>query len=138
MDAVIYIRWSSAEQSKGSSLERQLQDCRAHAARHGWRVLAELVDDGISAFRGRHLEIGKLGRFISDAEAGQYPEGVILLTEKLDRLSREPAAIVFSWLLDITKLGVTVATVDGDTEWSPHSISAACVDRLGANSAECV
>jgi DNA invertase Pin-like site-specific DNA recombinase len=37
MNTVIYIRWSSAEQSKGSSLERQRDDCRRYAEAKGWR-----------------------------------------------------------------------------------------------------
>lgn len=127
MDVVIYIRWSSAEQGKGSSLERQREDCRAHAARKGWRVVDELVDDGVSAFKGRHASVGKLGRFVADVEAGAYPDGVILLTEKLDRLSREQAKKVFAWMLQITELGVTVATVDGDRRYDRHNLDMAAI-----------
>lgn len=117
MDAVIYIRWSSSEQGKGSSLERQRGDCLAHAARHGWNVVDELIDEGVSAFKGRHADVGALGRFVAGVEAGLYPDGVVLLTEKLDRLSREQAKKVFAWMLGITELGVTVATVDGDRRY---------------------
>jgi len=117
MDAVIYIRWSSAEQGKGSSLERQREDCRRHARLKGWKVVAELVDDGVSAFKGRHAAVGELGRFVADVDAGAYPDGVVLLTEKLDRLSRENAKTVFSWILRVTELGVVVATVEGDRRY---------------------
>lgn len=117
MDAVIYIRWSSAEQGKGSSLERQREDCRRHAALKGWNVVQELIDDGVSAFKGKHSTVGQLGRFVADADAGAYPDGVVLLTEKLDRLSRESAKTVFSWMLRVTELGVIVATVDGDRRY---------------------
>ena len=127
MDAVVYIRWSSAEQGKGSSLERQRDDCWAHAARNGWTVRAELVDEGISAFKGRHVVVGELGRFMADVEAGAYPEGVILLTEKLDRLSREQAKKVFAWLLNMTDLGVVVATVDGDRRYSRDTLDMAAI-----------
>ncbi|KQT33650.1 hypothetical protein ASG29_06465 [Sphingomonas sp. Leaf412] len=118
MDTVIYIRWSSAEQGKGSSLERQREDCRRHAARKGWNVVDQMVDDGVSAFKGRHSSVGELGRFMSAVEAGAYPDGVVLLTEKLDRLSRESAKTVFSWMLRVTELGVIVATVEGDRQYS--------------------
>jgi DNA invertase Pin-like site-specific DNA recombinase len=127
VDAVIYIRWSSAEQSKGSSLERQREDCRKHAARHGWNVRAELIDEGVSAFKGRHAMVGELGRFVADVEAGAYPEGVILLTEKLDRLSREHAKKVFLWLTNMTDLGVVVATVDGDRQYNSDSLDMAAI-----------
>ena len=127
MDAVIYIRWSSAEQGKGSSLERQRDDCRAHAARHGWNVVAELVDEGLSAFTGRNVAVGALGRFVADVEGGTYSDGLILLTEKLDRISREHAKKVFAWLLNITELGVVVATVEGDRRYDRHSLDMAAI-----------
>lgn len=122
MDAVIYMRWSSVEQAKGSSLERQREDCRRHARLKGWKVVAEIVDDGVSAFRGKHLASGELGRFVAAAEAGAYPDGVILLTEKLDRLSRESAKKAFAWLMQVTDAGVVVVTVDGDRRYDQHNL----------------
>ena len=68
MDCVLYMRWSSSEQSKGSTLERQQADCRRHAAEQGWRVVEELVDDGISAFKGEHATTGRLSGFVRDVE----------------------------------------------------------------------
>ncbi|USI73942.1 recombinase family protein [Sphingomonas morindae] len=122
MDAVIYIRWSSTEQGKGSSLERQSEDCRRHAVKHGWKVLEELVDDGVSAFKGRHASVGELSRFVADVENGAYPDGVILLTEKLDRLSRESAKKAFAWMVHMTDLGVVVATVDSDRQYTRDNL----------------
>lgn len=127
MDAVIYIRWSSAEQGKGSSLERQNEDCHRHASRHGWHVREVLIDEGVSAFKGRHAEVGALGRFVAGVEAGLYPDGVILLTEKLDRLSREKAKKVFAWLLQLTEMGVVIATVDGDRRYDSNTLDMAAI-----------
>lgn len=127
MDVVIYIRWSSAEQGKGSSLERQREDCRRHAGLKGWNIVAELVDDGVSAFKGRNASVGELGRFVADVEAGAYPGGVVLLTEKLDRLSREHAKKVFSWMLRVTELGVIVATVEGDRRYDRDNLDMAAI-----------
>jgi DNA invertase Pin-like site-specific DNA recombinase len=127
VEAVIYIRWSSAEQGKGSSLERQREDCRRHAALKGWTVTRELVDDGVSAFKGRHASVGELGRFVSHVEAGAYPNGVVLLTEKLDRLSREHAKKVFSWMLRVTELGVVLATVEGDRRYDRDNLDMAAI-----------
>ncbi|WP_242153669.1 recombinase family protein [Sphingomonas sp. BAUL-RG-20F-R05-02] len=128
MDVVIYIRWSSAEQGKGSSLERQREECFTHAARKGWKVAGSpLVDDGVSAFKGKHAATGELGRFVADVEAGRYPGGVILLTEKLDRLSREQAKKVFAWLLRVTELGVVVATVEGDRRYDSANLDMAAI-----------
>lgn len=127
MDAVIYIRWSSAEQGKGSSLERQREDCRAYASRKGWPVIREIVDEGVSAFKGRHAAVGELGRFVAEVEAGAFPEGVILLTEKLDRLSREQAKKVFAWMLRVTEMGIVIATVDGDRRYDRDNLDMAAI-----------
>lgn len=125
MDVVIYIRWSSAEQGKGSSLERQREDCRRHAKLKGWNVIDELVEDGVSAFKGRHSTVGLLGRFVAEAEAGGYPDGVVLLAEKLDRLSRELPRKVYAWILRVTELGIIVATVEGDRRYDGDNLDMA-------------
>lgn len=127
MDCIIYIRWSSAEQAKGSSLERQEQDCRQHAAVKGWNVLHTLIDDGVSAFKGKHASTGALSNFVADVEAGEYPAGVILLTEKLDRLSREEPGRVFMWMMRMTEAGVVVATVDGDRRYARGTFDMASI-----------
>lgn len=49
MRVALYTRVSTDEQAKkGYSLEGQLRDLRAHAAREGWEVVAEIEDDGYS------------------------------------------------------------------------------------------
>lgn len=127
MNCIVYIRWSSAEQSKGSSLERQRQDCRSHAAANGWNVVDELIDDGVSAFKGKHASSGALGRFVRDVEAGLHIDGVVLLCEKLDRLSRQEPGRVFLWMLDLTEAGVTVATVEGNRRYSKGNFDMATI-----------
>lgn len=117
MNVVIYVRWSSAEQGKGSTLKRQEGDCRRHAAAHGWNVVDMIVDDGVSAFRGQNAAEGGLSKFVDDVVAGRYQPGIILLVEKLDRLSRQDVRIVFEWLLRITNLGVVVCTVEDDRRY---------------------
>ena len=131
MNVVIYIRWSSAEQAKGSTLERQRDDCLRHAAAKGWNVVAVIVDDGVSAFKGRQSSsAGALGRFVADVEAGAYAEGVILLTEKLDRLSRQKAKQVFSWMVRVTDLGVVIATVEGDRRYDSGNLDMAMIIEI--------
>ena len=127
MDCVIYIRWSSSEQGKGSSLERQQDICRRHAAENQWTVVDELVDDGISAFKGEHASSGSLGRFVKDVEEGLYPDGVILLCEQLDRLSRQEPGRVFMWMMNRTDAGVVVATVDGARRYSKGNFDMASI-----------
>ena len=116
MEAVIYARWSSDEQGKGSTLSRQREDCLAMAETNGWKVIDEIVDDGVSAFRGVHADIGALGRFIRTVEDGAYPDGIVLIVERLDRLSREVPEVAFSAMLRMPGAGVVVATVDGNRQ----------------------
>lgn len=50
---------------------------------------------------------------------------MLLLTEKLDRLSRERAKKVFSWMPRLTELGVIVATIEGDTRYDRDNLAMA-------------
>ena len=127
MDTVIYIRWSSAEQGKGSSLKRQTDDCLRYASHKNLNVIKTLIDNGVSAFKGKHSSVGELGGFVAQVEAGAYPNGVILLTEKLDRLSREKAKTFFLWLTQVTEMGVVVATVEGDRQYSRDNLDMAAI-----------
>lgn len=130
MDAIIYIRWSSAEQGKGSSLVRQQEDCRSHAAQKGWNVLREVVDEGVSAFKGKHATVGELSRFVAEVESGAHPDGIILLTEKLDRLSRQEAKKMFAWLTRVTDMGVVIATVEGDRRYDSDNLDMATIIEI--------
>lgn len=121
MDCIIYIRWSSAIQALGSSKARQKDICGRHAAEKGWNVIGTIVDDGVSAFSGMNVTSGELGKFIVDAEEGRWPNGVVLLTERLDRLSRQGFEELFAWIKRATMAGVTVATQDGGDSFAPGS-----------------
>lgn len=112
MECVIYIRWSSTEQALGNSPKRQIEMCRDFASSKGWVVLDTLIDDGKSAFRGAHLETGKLGEFQEDVESRTYPNGIVMVVEKIDRLSRQVPAETFKWFYDMIKNGVTFAAAD--------------------------
>lgn len=121
MDCIIYIRWSSAVQAQGSSLVRQRDDCRRHAERHGWNVVDELIDDGVSAYSGAHVKVGALAKFISAANMGQWSSGITLLMERLDRLSRQGFDDTYELIKQLGKAGVTIATVDGDRLYRPNA-----------------
>lgn len=121
MDCIIYIRWSSAIQALGSSKARQKDICGQHAAAKGWNVIDTLVDDGVSAYSGMNVTSGELGKFVLDAEEGRWPNGVVLLAERLDRLSRQGFDDLYAWIKRATAAGVTVATQDGDESFAPGS-----------------
>jgi len=49
-NVALYLRVST---NKGQTVENQRRELRAAAERHGWRVVAEFVDKGISGAKGR-------------------------------------------------------------------------------------
>ncbi len=52
--AAIYARISSDPDDTRLGVERQLTDCRALAAKKGWPVFREYVDNDASAYSGKH------------------------------------------------------------------------------------
>ena len=87
MKAIAYIRFSSDDQAKGDSVERQAERIEAYASRNGLEIVETLIDDGYSASKGEHLSRGKLGRFLEQSKSGEF-KGFALIIERLDRLSR--------------------------------------------------
>ena len=86
--AIAYIRFSSDQQADGSSIERQTAAIEAYARRADLTLVRPyLIDDGYSAFKGHHIDTGKLGIFLKEVDAGRH-RGRALVVEEMDRLSR--------------------------------------------------
>ena len=73
--AFSYLRFSSPEQAQGDSVRRQTDLAADYAARKGLELDEVLTfkDLGVSAFRGRNAEDGRLGDFLAAVEAGAVP-----------------------------------------------------------------
>jgi DNA invertase Pin-like site-specific DNA recombinase len=109
MNVYAYARWSSLEQSKGSTLERQLDHCRKHIERAGWKLASDpIVDRGRSAYTGANITSGNLGAFADNLRTGTIPTPATLVVEELDRLSRQPADVMLSWLSPLVRSGLTI------------------------------
>jgi site-specific DNA recombinase len=80
--AVIYARYSSELQSE-RSIEDQVALCRQKAEREGWEVTETFTDYALS---GASLARPGLQALVEKARASAFD---ILLTESLDRLSRD-------------------------------------------------
>lgn len=104
-----YIRWSSEKQSKGTTLERQLRTAKEIADENGLE-LVELIDKGISAFKGKNIHAGALGAFIKAVEKKKIPANSWLVVENLDRISREDILKAQGLFLEMLSLGVTIVT----------------------------
>ncbi len=109
--AYVYIRFSSVKQEKGSSRERQREVCEKHCQTNGWTVVEVIEDLGVSAWKGNHLTTGNLGKFADRVRSGEIPPNSILVTENLDRLSRQEPRKTQRWLEDITDCGLRIAAI---------------------------
>ncbi|HWI64193.1 MAG TPA: recombinase family protein [Symbiobacteriaceae bacterium] len=80
----IYIRWSTDDQSDGTTLDVQMEGCRHYALSQGWNVTEDLIfiDDGYS---GGTLDRPAMTRLRAAVSAGQIDCVIVF---KLDRLSR--------------------------------------------------
>ncbi|HEY0315848.1 MAG TPA: recombinase family protein, partial [Sphingomonas sp.] len=84
LPAYIYARFSSVEQSKGSSLARQLKLGRAFIEKQKWlhSTERELIDEGRSAYHGANRAVGSaLYEFEEKALAGHFANGACLVVE---------------------------------------------------------
>lgn len=125
----VYVRYSTVRQERGSSKERQLQDCRAYLERKGWQEVQVIADLGRSAWKGVHLKSGNLGKFSHRIMNGDVEPGIILV-ENLDRLSRQKPRITQRWMEDICERGFKIATVKGDRIYDASSLEQNIMDIL--------
>jgi DNA invertase Pin-like site-specific DNA recombinase len=123
--AYSYMRFSTAEQSKGDSLNRQTMMAREWAERHNVHLDTELdlTDKGISAYLGANAETGALGVFLAAVRDGTIPRGSWLLVESLDRISRQVVRKAARTIEDIVDAGITLVDLsDGAREYSAEAL----------------
>lgn len=108
--AIIYARFSSTEQSKGFSLERQRTYGLQFATDHGWSVEKTITDEGRSAYHGANRAEGSAFHdFELQAKNGLH-RGKVLVVENIDRLSRQGAKAAAQLIWGLNEHGVDVAT----------------------------
>jgi DNA invertase Pin-like site-specific DNA recombinase len=106
--AAIYARISDDREGSGAGVQRQLDDCRELAAKRGWTVGAEYVDNDISAYSGKRRP--QYERMLRAIERGEHHA---VLAYHLDRLHRRPIELeTFADVCD--RAGAQVATVQQD------------------------
>ena len=124
--AYSYIRFSTPEQAKGHSLQRQTDVARAWAAANGVVLDDELTfqDKGVwGPQEGANVETGALGAFLERVKDGTVPRGSWLLVESLDRISRQSARKAVRTIEDIVEAGITVVDLsDGGREYSSEAL----------------
>jgi DNA invertase Pin-like site-specific DNA recombinase len=119
------MRFSTLEQGKGDSLNRQTMMAREWAEKRDVPLDTELnlTDKGVSAYRGANAETGALGAFLDTVKAGAIPRGSWLLVESLDRISRQVVRKAARTIEDIVDAGITVVDLsDGAREYSAEAL----------------
>jgi DNA invertase Pin-like site-specific DNA recombinase len=108
-----YIRMSTPRQQWGDSLRRQDEAAQAYVKDKGWDLLEQdqLRDIGVSAFRGKHIEGGTLGRFLVAIREGTVKKGSVLLVEALDRLDRREPMKALGTFAEIINRGIIIHTL---------------------------
>lgn len=108
-----YVRWSTDKQSGNTSLDRQTDKAKAFAALHSLEYV-QILDAGISAFRGKNTTQGALAGFIEAVKAGAIPNDSYLYVENLDRLTRQDVMTALNLFTGLLSLGLTIVTgMDG-------------------------
>jgi DNA invertase Pin-like site-specific DNA recombinase len=108
--AISYARWSSGSQASGDSLRRQSENAEAFCASYGLSLDHQIVDDGVSAFKGANLE-ASLGKFMADVKSGAIASDIVLIIENLDRFSRITPIDAIPTLISLLNTGLTLVTL---------------------------
>jgi len=120
--AFSYRRISTPAQALGHGIQRQLEASRKYAEQHGLTLAEEdeLIDLGISAYKGDNVAEGALGGFLAAVRDGRIPQGSALLVESLDRLSRQEVRKSLSLFLEVINAGVEVHTLTDNRVYTPE------------------
>lgn len=119
--AYSYIRFSSPEQGKGASVDRQWQLAEAYAKEHGLALDDRpYTDFGSSGFTMENLEEGgALKAFLDAVDEGLILPGSYLLVESLDRISRAAITFAVELLLGIIRRKIIVVTLNDGMVFHP-------------------
>ncbi|MGO8220655.1 recombinase family protein [Rhizobium ruizarguesonis] len=111
--AYSYVRMSTDIQLKGDSLRRQSEESKRYCDENGLELVEDfkLQDIGVSAYHGRNVTQGELGRFLALAQDGSIPGGSFLIVESLDRISREKPEVATTLFLQILQSGINIVTL---------------------------
>lgn len=122
--AYSYLRFSTPEQAAGDSFKRQTALASAYCAKHGLTLDTEVTYDdlGVSAFRGKNSENGRLAEFLEAVKSGLVPAGSVLLVESLDRMSRQAARRALRVLEAICDEDIKVVTLNDNKEYTREAL----------------
>lgn len=126
--AYSYMRFSSGKQAKGHSIERQRQMAEDYIKENPQLNLEldltlNLTDRAVSAFSGKNITDGNLGKFFDLVINGEIQSGSYLLIENLDRFSRDVAWKATHDLITLVKSGIVVVALSDNQVYSDETLS---------------
>lgn len=126
--AYSYMRFSSGKQAKGHSIERQRQMAEDYIRENPQLGLEldtslNLTDKALSAFSGKNMTDGNLGKFFDLVYSGEIEVGSYLLIENLDRFSRDVAWKATHDLTTLVKGGIVVVVLSDKQVYSEETLS---------------
>jgi DNA invertase Pin-like site-specific DNA recombinase len=122
--AYSYLRFSTPEQLHGDSFRRQTALAQEYCSKNGLTLDQDVTynDLGVSAFRGKNAETGRLAEFLEAVKAGLVQSGSYLLVESLDRVSRQAARKALRVLESIVDEGITVVTLNDGKQYTREAL----------------
>lgn len=115
--AYSYRRFSSPEQGKGRSKDRQLEKCQQYCMDNGLELATSrehtFLDEGKSAYKGEQLDEvnGQLARFLALVDNGSIVAGSYLIVESLDRLGRDRVRDALLRFMNLLSKGINIVTL---------------------------
>ena len=110
--AAICARVSTADQLKGTSLDTQVEECRAYAKNRDLKVIGEYVDGGVS---GKYANRPGLDRLMADCRAGRIDVVIVSKHDRFGRSFRHTVALVG----ELEELGVEFVSIAERIDDSP-------------------
>lgn len=115
----LYARVSSASQRERETIASQKRALRDYARARGWTVVAEFVDDGVSAATGNFMARAGLRAML-----GRLTEVDAVLVLDMDRLTRTDDILEYGEIMGpIQRAGVKVAAISTGGEHAPNDLA---------------
>jgi DNA invertase Pin-like site-specific DNA recombinase len=111
---IIYLRYSSDAQGDGNSFDRQRRGLQERLNRFNLSpdTPQEWIEDpGISAFRGKHLMSGALGKFLLRVRSGEVKNG-LFICESVSRATRQGTLVLLTMLKELLDAGFSIQFLD--------------------------
>ncbi|WP_404376210.1 recombinase family protein [Vreelandella aquamarina] len=121
--AVAYVRYSTAVQSEGDSVDRQTTPLEAFEKKFGVKVRDIYIDEGVSSYKGENIKKGKFKEILDEIDNQVISSGDYLVIESIDRVSRQALSKTTSILYGILDKGINIYTTSDEHLYSIEDYS---------------